>query len=52
MNMTKGEKIVTEVHGTNKPKEEQIMTTHHPFLWKVIPFTENRRYWIGSARAG
>ena len=35
--MTKGERIVAEVLGTDKPKSEPIMTASHPFLRKVIP---------------
>lgn len=47
--MTKGEMIVSEALGTDKPKGEPIMTAQHPFLRKVIPFVESHRYWIGSA---
>ena len=47
--MTKGERIVAEVLGTDKPKGEPIMTANHPFLRKVILFAQSRRYWIGSA---
>lgn len=49
MQMTKGERIVAEAMGTDKPKNEPVMTAHHPFLRKVIPFVGNRRYWSGSA---
>lgn len=49
MEMTRGEMIVSEALGTNKPKGEQIMTVQHHFLRKIIPFVESRRYWIGSA---
>lgn len=47
--MTKGEQITEEALGTDKPKSEPIMTANHPFLRKVIPFVQSRRYWSGSA---
>ncbi len=47
--MTKGERIVAEALGTDKPKGEPILTATHPFLRKVTAFMQNRRYWVGSA---
>ena len=49
MQITKGEIIVAEALGTDTPKNEPVMTVRHPFLRKVIPFVESRRYWSGSA---
>lgn len=47
--MTKGKRITAEALGMDKPKGESIMTAHHPFLRKVIPFVQERQHWIGSA---
>ena len=47
--MTKGERLVAEILGEIPSKSELILTDKHPFLRKVIPFIESRKYWSGSA---
>lgn len=47
--MTKGERLVAEILGEIPSKGEPVLTDKHPFLRKVIPFIESRKYWSGSA---
>lgn len=47
--MTKGERLVAEILGEIPSKSELILTDKHPFLRKIIPFIESRKYWSGSA---
>ena len=46
--MTKGERLVAEILGEIPSKSELILTDKHPFLRKVIPFIESRKYWSAS----
>lgn len=47
--MTKGERLMAEIFSTITNKSEPVLTDMHPFLRKVIPFFESRKYWSGSA---
>lgn len=47
--MTKGERLMEEIFITIPNKSEPVLTDKHPFLRKVIPFIESRKYWSGSA---
>lgn len=49
MKMTKGERLAAEIFGEIPQAGALVLTETHPFLRKVIPFIENRRYWSGTA---
>ena len=46
--LTKGERLVAEMCGDIPTEGHLVLTEAHPFLRKVIEFTEKRNEWIGT----
>lgn len=46
--LTKGERLVAEMCGDIPTEGYPVLTEAHPFLRKVIEFTEKRNEWIGT----
>ena len=46
--LTKGERLVAEMCGEIPAEGYHVLTEAHPFLRKVIEFTEKRNEWIGT----
>ena len=46
--LTKGERLLAEMCGDISTEGYPVLTEAHPFLRKVIAFTEKRNEWIGT----
>ena len=46
--LTKGERLLAEMCGDIPTEGYPVLTEAHPFLRKVIAFTENRNEWNGT----
>ena len=46
--LTKGEQLLAEMCGDIPTEGYPVLTEAHPFLRKVIAFTEKRNEWIGT----